>query len=82
MLRSTNAAFWMYDYLQTLPMEIHTIWFKRFTGISLMFYINRYLLLVSVIAEIYTSTPGYASSARFRGLLSAPQTVIVILKMS
>lgn len=69
----------MYDYLQTLPMEIHTIWMKKFTGVSLIFLVNRYLLLASIIAELYANAPGYASSTRSRRFLSTIHDLIVVL---
>lgn len=45
-------------------MEVHAIWSQEMTGTSFMFLVNRYLLLVSVIAQIYGDSPGHDSIAR------------------
>ncbi|KAJ3794020.1 hypothetical protein GGU11DRAFT_797788 [Lentinula aff. detonsa] len=56
---STNTiALWIADFIATLPTEINAIWRKKLTGASVLFLINRYSLLFSIIVQISLSLPG------------------------
>lgn len=49
----------VYDYLLTLRQEVDFIWRKPFSGLSLMFYVNRYgalALRVLVVAQVTPDT--------------------------
>ncbi|KAJ3745493.1 hypothetical protein DFH05DRAFT_1542414 [Lentinula detonsa] len=49
---------WIADFIETLPTEINAIWQKKLTGASVLFLINRYSLLFSLIVQISLSLPG------------------------
>ncbi|KAJ3992831.1 hypothetical protein F5050DRAFT_1852734 [Lentinula boryana] len=49
---------WIADFIETLPTEINAIWRKKLTGASVLFLINRYSFLLSLIFEILLSLPG------------------------
>ncbi len=38
-----------YDYVLTLDQEIQQMWRNQFSGIALLFYVNRYALLLDSI---------------------------------
>jgi len=48
---TAQAALVLYDHLLTLNNEIRTIWFRPFTGASIVFLLNRYLCLAFIIAS-------------------------------
>ncbi|KAJ3715288.1 hypothetical protein DFJ43DRAFT_1142048 [Lentinula guzmanii] len=52
------SILWIADFIETLPTEINAIWQKKLTGASVLFLINRYIFLLSLIFEIVTSLPG------------------------
>lgn len=43
-------------------MEIEAIWLKRLTGISILYLVNRYLMTVAIVSDIYITLPGNAVS--------------------
>ncbi|KAJ4470254.1 hypothetical protein J3R30DRAFT_3686616 [Lentinula aciculospora] len=40
-------AFWIADFIDTLPIEIKTVWKRKQTGTSVLFLVNRYMFLVA-----------------------------------
>ena len=50
---SAHAALLYYDFILTLPGEVHYIWRRSFSVVSLLFLINRYLSLLGYIPVIY-----------------------------
>ncbi|KAJ3793915.1 hypothetical protein GGU11DRAFT_798089 [Lentinula aff. detonsa] len=52
------TTLWIADFIETLPTEINAIWQKKLTGASVLFLINRYIFLLSLILEIVPSLPG------------------------
>ncbi|KAJ3743018.1 hypothetical protein DFH05DRAFT_1498996, partial [Lentinula detonsa] len=52
------TSLWIADFIETLPTEINAIWQKKLTGASVLFLINRYSFLLSLIFGIVTSLPG------------------------
>ncbi|KAJ3781632.1 hypothetical protein GGU10DRAFT_256595, partial [Lentinula aff. detonsa] len=51
-------ALWIADFIETLPTEINAIWQKKTTGASVLFLINRYSLLLSLIFQTLLDLPG------------------------
>ena len=41
-----------YDWLLTLPLEIDRFWKRRLTGPTVLFILNRYYPIVTVIPEL------------------------------
>jgi Family of unknown function (DUF6533) len=41
-----------YDWLLTLPLEIDRFWRRRLTGPTILFVLNRYFPIVSLIVEL------------------------------
>lgn len=57
MLKSRGTAFLTYEILITFDREVALVWRRKFTGASVLFFLNRYLpILVNVL--------NLASSAR------------------
>ncbi|KAJ3780219.1 hypothetical protein GGU10DRAFT_337353 [Lentinula aff. detonsa] len=52
------TTLWIADFIETLPTEINAIWQKKLTGASVLFLINRYIFLLSLIFEILSGLPG------------------------
>ncbi|KAJ3731722.1 hypothetical protein DFJ43DRAFT_1139063 [Lentinula guzmanii] len=57
-MSSNTIALWIADFIATLPTEINEIWRRKLTGAAVLFLINRYSLLFSVIVQISLSLPG------------------------
>ncbi|CAA7261228.1 unnamed protein product [Cyclocybe aegerita] len=81
----------IYDHVSTLPQEIERIWKHRFTGASLLFYLNRYITPLQYIIVItafhhpkwvgkacddFVPFVGYVS-----GIMSSICEVIMILRV-
>lgn len=50
-------ALWVYDYLQTLPMEVQAIWTRKPTLTAIIFLTSRYSMLLYIMTGIYTNIP-------------------------
>lgn len=76
LVRSTKCpmfpALWLYDYIQTLPMEVEAIWLRRMTGSSVLFLANRYLIFTSIALSLFTGVMG--------GVISRERSLIVLMK--
>ncbi|KAJ4489273.1 hypothetical protein C8J55DRAFT_486562 [Lentinula edodes] len=46
------------DHIETWPREFSSIWKTRKTGISVLFLVNRYMLLLSVMIQAISAFPG------------------------
>lgn len=68
----STSALWIYDYLQTLPMEIQAIWSRKLTMTSLLFLLNRYTMPFQAISLIYVNSPATAHPTLGRSVLSEP----------
>ena len=44
-LMDSSAAVLLYDFFSTIPDEIYLIWERKTTGVTVLFLLNRYLLL-------------------------------------
>lgn len=42
-----NLALLRYDYFLTLPQEVHCIWGRKLSAPTVLFYVNRYGILIS-----------------------------------
>ncbi|KAJ3781059.1 hypothetical protein GGU10DRAFT_336673 [Lentinula aff. detonsa] len=51
------TTLWIADFIETLPTEINGIWQKKLTGASVLFLINRYSFLLSLMFGIPSSLP-------------------------
>ncbi|PIL24620.1 hypothetical protein GSI_12504 [Ganoderma sinense ZZ0214-1] len=56
-------AFLGYEHLITFDTEVALFWQKRFSGASLLFFVNRYLTIAWAIAT--AASPYYSSAERF-----------------
>ena len=45
----TSSALVVYEYLLTFTQEVSVFWTKRQTGASILFFLNRYLLVMYMI---------------------------------
>lgn len=57
------AAFAIYDHLLTLPEEVALVWTRKFTIVSLIFVLNRYMTLAKMILLFQTT---WANSSQVR----------------
>lgn len=48
------SAWGIYDYLLGLPDEYRYVWKQKFTGATVLFLLNRYILLVRIIVTVIT----------------------------
>ena len=51
----------MYEYLLTLDQEVNLFWRRKLTGASVLYFLNRYLLLLLYAME--TSSPVFSRTA-------------------
>ncbi|KAJ3979884.1 hypothetical protein F5890DRAFT_1420651 [Lentinula detonsa] len=56
-MKTNIIALWIADFIETLPTEINGIWQKKLTGASVLFLINRYSFLLSLMFGIPSSLP-------------------------
>lgn len=57
-LGSYDLVIWLYDYVQTFHIEVESIWSKRVTGVSILFILNRYLMIANIAIGTYFGIPG------------------------
>ncbi|KAJ3925574.1 MAG: hypothetical protein NXY57DRAFT_1065391 [Lentinula lateritia] len=46
------------DYIETWPREFSSIWKRRKTGTSVLFLVNRYMLLLNLMMQAISTSPG------------------------
>ncbi|KAJ3852026.1 hypothetical protein EV368DRAFT_65261 [Lentinula lateritia] len=56
------------DYIETWPREFSSIWKRRKTGISVLFLVNRYLLLLAVMIQAISDFPGNGADEQCQAL--------------
>ncbi|KAM5541401.1 hypothetical protein V8D89_004955 [Ganoderma adspersum] len=47
----------IYEYLVTFTTEVQLFWARELTGASILFFINRYLMLLYIMAELWGYSP-------------------------
>ncbi len=57
----SGPAFVVFDYLITFGQEVNLFWNRRFTGATLLFFVNRYVVLLLYTMNISGSAPLSAS---------------------
>ncbi|EIM80838.1 uncharacterized protein STEHIDRAFT_162601 [Stereum hirsutum FP-91666 SS1] len=57
-------SLWIYDYLQTFSVEVQAIWLRKLSVMSIVFLLNRYMMLLSIVASLYEDAPGSGSMRR------------------
>lgn len=57
-------ALWLYDYVETFSTEVQAIWLRKISAMSVIFILNRYLMLLGIIAGIYEDAPGTGTITR------------------
>ncbi|KIK52745.1 hypothetical protein GYMLUDRAFT_49789 [Collybiopsis luxurians FD-317 M1] len=62
------ATLWIAGYLETVTTEINVIWLKRQTGTSLLFVLNRYSFLLSLLVTFMVSFPGESTDQECNSL--------------
>ncbi len=50
----STSALVLYDYMLTLPVEVAVFWNRKFTGVSALFFYNRYFSLLLFSANTHT----------------------------
>lgn len=60
----STPALWMFDLLQTLPMEISIVWSRKLTGTAVIFLLNRYIFGIYLIVAVVSESPGSVSDER------------------
>ena len=66
-----NTAIMLYEYFITLENEVSLGWQRRVTATSIMFLLNRYVMLSMIISEIITMLP-------VTGLITSPVSQLLI----
>ena len=54
---SDLAALVAYEHICTIDQEINLIWRRKWTGVTVLFVVNRYLLLLITILVVVPDTP-------------------------
>ncbi|KAJ3805280.1 hypothetical protein EV368DRAFT_50261, partial [Lentinula lateritia] len=68
---------WIVDYIETLPAELRSIWKKK-TGISVLFLVNRYTFLLFIVLGALLNFPGNGTDMQCQAgniMLSISQTI-------
>lgn len=61
---SARLVLWMFDFIQTLPMEIEGVWSGRPSGTATIFLANRYCFGMSLILQLVIGSPVSATDKR------------------
>ncbi|KAH7870598.1 uncharacterized protein C8R40DRAFT_1211764 [Lentinula edodes] len=56
------------DHIETWPREFSSIWKRKLTGTSVLFLVNRYMLLLSVIIQAIFEFPGNGTDEQCQAL--------------
>ncbi|KAJ3885029.1 hypothetical protein GG344DRAFT_83197 [Lentinula edodes] len=76
------SVLWLFDFVQTFPLELRSIWSKRLSGMSIIFILNRYLFLFSVMSSIAINMPGSSGDIICRNLYNIDNIVPVVTTIS
>ncbi|EIM87051.1 uncharacterized protein STEHIDRAFT_167922 [Stereum hirsutum FP-91666 SS1] len=63
------TALWLLDYVQTLHMEIGTIWRRRLTATTVLFLMNRYIFVGYLVSMVLSSLPGSSTDDECNAIL-------------
>ncbi|KAH7870603.1 uncharacterized protein C8R40DRAFT_1019301, partial [Lentinula edodes] len=56
------------DYIKTWPRDFSSIWKRKLTGTSVLFLVNRYMLLLSVMIQAIPGFPGNGTDEQCQAL--------------
>ncbi|KAJ3924500.1 MAG: hypothetical protein NXY57DRAFT_877880, partial [Lentinula lateritia] len=56
------------DYIETWPREFSTIWKRKITGTSVLFLVNRYMLLLNLMMQSVLNFPGNGTNQQCQAL--------------
>ncbi|KAH7870615.1 uncharacterized protein C8R40DRAFT_1073135 [Lentinula edodes] len=56
------------DHIETWPREFSSIWKRKLTGISVLFLVNRYMLLLNLIIQAISAFPGNGTDKQCQAL--------------
>ncbi|KAJ3852025.1 hypothetical protein EV368DRAFT_65260 [Lentinula lateritia] len=56
------------DHIETWPREFSSIWKRRKTGISILFLVNRYMLLLNLMVQAVSNFPGNGTDEQCQAL--------------
>ncbi|KAH7870606.1 uncharacterized protein C8R40DRAFT_1056548 [Lentinula edodes] len=62
------SALCVADYIETWPREFSSIWKRKTTGTSVLFLVNRYTLLLSVMIQAISAFPGNGTDEQCQAL--------------
>lgn len=54
--RSTCPALLLYDYLLTFPAEIHFVWKRELSGVTVIFLVMRYAAMLNALMGVLELT--------------------------
>ncbi|KAI0334549.1 hypothetical protein GY45DRAFT_1242288, partial [Cubamyces sp. BRFM 1775] len=54
---SSAMALLVYDYLLTLRHEVRFVWSRKFTGATVLFLLNRYIIILVYLVDVITLFP-------------------------
>ncbi|KAJ3871600.1 hypothetical protein F5051DRAFT_484551 [Lentinula edodes] len=57
------------DHIETWPREFSSIWKRKITGTSVLFLVNRYMLLLSVMIHAISAFPGNGTDEQCQALI-------------
>ncbi|KAJ4466155.1 hypothetical protein C8J55DRAFT_587761 [Lentinula edodes] len=62
------SALCVAEHIETWPREFSSIWKRKITGISVLFLVNRYMLLLSVMIQAISEFPGNGTDEQCQAL--------------
>ncbi|KAF5389772.1 hypothetical protein D9757_005950 [Collybiopsis confluens] len=72
------VVLWIADFIATLPTEIRTMWFKKPTGTSVLFILNRYFFLLFLSIALVESTPGNSTDQGCQILYNSSEVLAIL----
>ncbi|KAJ3898029.1 hypothetical protein F5879DRAFT_1071134 [Lentinula edodes] len=70
------------DYIETWPREFSSIWKRKLTGTSVLFLVNRYILLLFVIIQAIYGFPGNGTDEQCQALITTNAFAFIISRFT
>ncbi|KAJ3734975.1 hypothetical protein DFJ43DRAFT_1037293 [Lentinula guzmanii] len=72
------STLWIAEFIESLPTEINTVWLRKITGTSILFLLNRYMLLLGLISQALMILPGSGSNEECQAINTFYSSMVII----
>ncbi|KAJ3743584.1 hypothetical protein DFH05DRAFT_1460812 [Lentinula detonsa] len=72
------STLWIAEFIESLPTEINIVWLRKITGTSILFLLNRYMLLLGLIFQALMILPGSGSNEECQAINTFYSSMVII----